>query len=88
MSEIKEDIIKPTILKFITLKHVEHPTHLDVRNSPEINASGIIEGAIHIPLGELETRVGELKETKNIVINCLSGMRSKIAFSVLAKNGI
>jgi hydroxyacylglutathione hydrolase len=70
------------------LKHVDHPTHVDVRNGPEITASGIIEGAINIPLGELEARVGELKERKNIVVNCLSGIRSKIAFSVLTKYGI
>jgi rhodanese-related sulfurtransferase len=70
------------------LKHVDHPPHVDVRNGPEITASGIIEGAINIPLGELEARVGELKERKNIVVNCLSGIRSKIAFSVLTKYGI
>jgi rhodanese-related sulfurtransferase len=62
--------------------------HVDVRNGPEVSASGIIEGAVNIPLGELEARVAELKGKKNIVINCLSGIRSKIAFSVLAKNGI
>jgi hypothetical protein len=32
--------------------------------------------------------VAELKDKKGLVINCLTGMRSKVAFSVLAKHGI
>ena len=32
--------------------------------------------------------MGELKNKNNIVINCLTGMRSKVAFSLLAKHGI
>ena len=41
-----------------------------------------------IPLPELESRVAELKDKKNLVINCLTGGRAKVAFSVLARNSI
>lgn len=44
--------------------------------------------ALLIPLAELENRFAELKGKEGIVINCLSGMRSKVAFSVLARLGL
>jgi hypothetical protein len=53
ISDLKEEFIKPTILKFEALKEVGERTHLDVRNLPEYQSAGIIEGAILIPLPEL-----------------------------------
>ena len=47
-----------------------------------------MEGAHVIPLPELEGRLNELENKKDIVINCLSGMRSKVASSILARHGI
>lgn len=82
------EMVLPILLKFITLKHLYNGEHLDVRNVGEWRSSGVIQGAMLIPLPELEARINELKGKKNIVINCLSGMRSKVAFSVLAKYGI
>ena len=41
-----------------------------------------------IPLPTLESRIGELKDKKNIVVNCQTGMRARVAFSVLARHGI
>jgi rhodanese-related sulfurtransferase len=70
------------------MKHIDNGEHLDVRNVAEYRSTGVINGAILIPLRELESRIKELKGKKNITINCLSGLRSKIAFSVLAKYGI
>ncbi len=32
--------------------------------------------------------MGEVKDKKNLVISCLSGARSKVAFSILARHGI
>jgi hypothetical protein len=45
--------VKPTILKFITLAHLKERTHLDVRNLPEYQSAGVIQGSIRIPLPEL-----------------------------------
>jgi len=48
---------------------------LDVREHDEW-MSGHIPGAIHIPMGELMSRVGELDRGKRIVCICRSGGRS------------
>ena len=60
---------------------------LDVRNPDEYN-SGHVEGAILIPVGELESRLSELPDKDAIIIlYCRSGMRSASAFIILANNG-
>ena len=41
-----------------------------------------------IPLPELESRVNEVKGKSNIIVNCLTGLRSKVALSILAKHGV
>ena len=58
-------------------------THIvDVRSDKEWE-NGHIEGAVHIPLGELRERLGELTKTSSIVTVCGSGYRSSIAASLL-----
>ncbi|HMP52543.1 MAG TPA: rhodanese-like domain-containing protein [Candidatus Melainabacteria bacterium] len=59
---------------------------LDVRRVPEYKA-GHIEGAVNIPLSELEERVKELPSDKPIAIICASGYRSSIAKSILERQG-
>ena len=41
-----------------------------------------------IALPEIESRIEEVKGKKNIVLNCLTGMRSKVAWSLLARHNI
>ena len=48
---------------------------LDVREDFEV-AEGMIPGALHIPMGELDTRLGELVKDRPIVVVCRSGNRS------------
>ena len=50
--------------------------------------AGHLPGAIHIPLGELASRLGEIPRDKPIVMQCQGGTRSAIAASVLDANGI
>lgn len=61
---------------------------LDVRENQEF-AAGHILNARHIPLGQLEERVGELEKYRNrpVVLVCRSGARSARAAGVLRKNG-
>jgi rhodanese-related sulfurtransferase len=61
---------------------------LDVREPDEFNA-GHIPGAINIPRGLLESRVGEQITDKNttIVVYCRSGVRSALASATLVKMG-
>ena len=61
---------------------------LDVREDAEF-AIGHIADARHIPLSQLQGRLGELQKWKDkaILVNCQSGMRSAKACVVLKKNG-
>ena len=61
---------------------------LDVREPSEF-ASGVIQGAMLIPLGEVEKRVAELDAFKDqpMLVVCGSGGRSAQAIKVLSKYG-
>ncbi len=61
---------------------------IDVRNTWEYQLDSI-EGAINIPLGEVASRIDEIKLLpKPIIIHCLSGGRSAAAVKLLIKSGI
>ncbi len=53
----------------------EKVVFVDVREVPEL-AGGMIEGAVHIPSGQIDSRFTELQPTDDIVVYCASGMRS------------
>jgi adenylyltransferase/sulfurtransferase len=55
---------------------------LDVRETSEREAFHI--GGIHIPLGELISRKGELPQGQPVVVYCKRGIRSQIAIQRLA----
>jgi phage shock protein E len=55
---------------------------VDVR-TPEEFASGHIEGAINIPVQELQTRLTELPTGEPVVLYCRSGNRSAQAATIL-----
>ncbi|MCC6572794.1 MAG: MBL fold metallo-hydrolase [Planctomycetes bacterium] len=58
----------------------EHFTVVDVRTDPEWS-SAHIPGAVHIPLHEIETRIGELKGRRRpLLLTCKSGVRATLAF--------
>ena len=59
---------------------------LDVREPGEV-AAGAIENSIHIPLGQLSSRTGELDREKLLVVHCKGGYRSSIATSILRRAG-
>lgn len=60
---------------------------LDVRTPGEFN-SGHIEGAINIPVNDLESRISELPADKEVVVYCRSGARSSSAKRILESKGI
>ncbi len=62
-------------------KNKEHYNLLDVREYWEREQHHI--GGQHIPLGELSERFNELKKTKDVVVYCKSGVRSKKAIEFL-----
>lgn len=60
---------------------------LDVREAKELEELGTIKGAIHIPLGELEKRAGELPKDKTILTACQRGRRAAQATAILEAKG-
>ena len=60
---------------------------LDVREPSELAETGTVKGAIHIPLGQLESRLGELPKDKVILTACRSGGRASRALTLLESKG-
>jgi rhodanese-related sulfurtransferase len=59
---------------------------IDVRN-PEEYEEEHIDGAVNIPLDDLPDHLGELDKTKDLILVCLSGLRSGKAVPFLEENG-
>lgn len=59
---------------------------VDIRTSAEV-ARGALEGAIHIPLDELRSRLHELDRSRPVVVYCQVGVRGHTAVRILAGNG-
>ena len=66
----------------------DHAVLLDVREQDEWDA-GHAPGAVHIPLGELPSRLGELPDTDVgiLAVACRSGGRSSRAVAWLSQQG-
>jgi len=69
----------------VSKRHAEFHL-LDVREDDEW-AAGHIDGAQHIPLGQLSARLGEVPKDRTIVAVCRSGGRSEAAVRGLRKLG-
>ncbi len=59
---------------------------LDVRTNDEVDG-GKFEGAIHIPLDEIEARIDELPKDKEFLIHCTTGARAEMAWQEIKKAG-
>jgi rhodanese-related sulfurtransferase len=59
---------------------------LDVREDDEWQA-GHIDGALHIPMGQVPARLDELPEDGDLVVVCRSGGRSARVVAWLVQNG-
>ena len=68
---------------------------VDVRDMPELQASGKIPGSVHIPRGMLEFRADEatqyhdpnLTKDRPVILHCASGGRSALAGKTLKDMG-
>lgn len=59
---------------------------IDVREPDEV-AEGTLPGAVNIPLGTLLDRLGELDQSRRVVLLCRSGGRSTQAAKFLTGQG-
>lgn len=62
-------------------------TVLDVREDDEWSA-GHLEGAAHIPLGQLPGRIDEVATANRVLVYCKSGGRSAHAAALLQNAGV
>ncbi|MFD9895802.1 rhodanese-like domain-containing protein [Amycolatopsis sp. NPDC059027] len=60
---------------------------VDVRKPGEVRASGVVPGAVLLPLPELLDRLGELDPERPTVVYCAGGYRSSAAASLLRARG-
>ena len=75
---------------------LEHGAVLvDLRDTPELEASGRIPGSVHVPRGMLEFRAdptssyheAALDPGKRVILHCASGGRSALAAATLQSMG-
>tara|TARA_Y100000588_G_C13727127_1_gene699838 strand:- start:50 stop:376 length:327 start_codon:yes stop_codon:yes gene_type:complete len=59
---------------------------LDVRTDMEVLTSSISSKAIHIPMNEIPNKLHELNKSKEIIVHCKSGKRSKKVCEYLLNN--
>jgi rhodanese-related sulfurtransferase len=64
----------------------ERPLILDVREAGEI-AIAAFPGAVHIPMGEITSRLAELDPDRETVVVCHHGIRSAQVAMYLARMG-
>jgi len=66
---------------------------LDVRDAPELQASGKIKGAVHVPRGMLEFWIDPqspyakpiFQDDKTFIFHCAGGLRSSTTISALKR---
>ncbi|WNQ14243.1 sulfurtransferase TusA family protein [Paenibacillus aurantius] len=88
--EVKEEKKHPHLVTNEELEKMlagnKELTILDVREPAEF-AFHRIPGAVSIPLGELESRLNELKQEDDIHVICRTGTRSDLACRLLTDKG-
>jgi len=60
---------------------------IDLREQIELDVSGILPGALHIPLNSLRDRLAELDRSRTYVVYCAAGLRGYIAYRILVQHG-
>ena len=78
-------ISESNYISFNKADKIRNTLFLDVREKKEIPKIYLKNG-VNIPLNELSIKNKLLKKSKNIVIFCQSGKRSKIALNLLKEN--
>jgi NADPH-dependent 2,4-dienoyl-CoA reductase/sulfur reductase-like enzyme/rhodanese-related sulfurtransferase len=83
---IRSGLVAPARWDEIAALSADSAIILDVRDAAEREA-GAIPNSIHIPLGELRGRLGELPRDREVIAHCASGQRSYNACRLLLQHG-
>ncbi len=67
-------------------KYPQLPTIIDVRKKSEFDSQHV-EGAINIPLNEINKHLAEIPKNEPFILHCAGGYRSMIAASILRARG-
>lgn len=65
----------------------ENEILVDLRDKEELDESGYIEGALHIPLNELRGRLKDLDRSKKYILYCAVGLRGYLAYRIMVQKG-
>jgi len=85
LGEVDATTIAPADLQ--ALREAQRDTVLlDVRSRLEFEGSWI-DGATNLPLEELDARLDEVPEQREVVVVCRTGVRATIAAETLARSG-
>ncbi|MCC5875909.1 MAG: FAD-dependent oxidoreductase [Candidatus Sumerlaeia bacterium] len=84
---VKEGLVRIATAADVAGRDEAATVVLDVRDAPERDKFGFIEGSVNIPLGELRRRLGELPRDREIIVHCMSGQRSYMACRILVQEG-
>jgi rhodanese-related sulfurtransferase len=85
LGEVDTAIVAPVELQALRA-HGPGPLLLDVRTPLEFESERI-EGALNVPLDQLDARVEEIAEQRDVVVVCRTGIRATIAAESLARVG-
>ncbi len=60
---------------------------IDVRETPELEETGFIPGAVHYPMSNFDSTISSLDKDKKYYVICRSGKRSENVQNHLLDNG-
>jgi rhodanese-related sulfurtransferase len=80
-----EEVIAKDVFKNLK-KYQTKYTIVDVREPEEFDEEKI-EGAVNMPLGDLQNCLNNIDKKKEVMLICLSGLRAKKAAAILEQNG-
>ncbi len=60
---------------------------IDLRTKKEIDKTGVIADALHIPIDDIRDRLRELDRDKTYILFCAIGLRGYVGYRILTQNG-
>lgn len=84
---VKYEDVRGAFFETFIQQHKDDIVLVDVRPADQVEKEGMIEGAINIPLDEIENHLDQLPKDKSIALYCNTGTRSAEAAHKLENLG-